>query len=836
MIKRNAIFILFIGVTPAVCHAEGEGAEGDPEYTFNSNFLVGASNQTDLKRFDTTSLQAGTYSVDVYNNDEWKGKFDLKVTRDEKGHAGVCYTRQMLDEFGIDVTQLDKEKNADENYCGRLSAWSHEPTLQDTFSSAQLRLTLSVPQKFENEQYKGYVAPALWDKGIPALNINYTANYYDILQSENGGKGQNAYLGVQAFLSYAGWQLHHSGNANWTDKEGAKWTSNQTILTRPLAPIKSLLSLGQFGSNGDSFDSVNLLGASLATNSKMYPDNMVNYAPVINGVAETNALVTVYQNNNLIYQTTVAPGPFSLNNVYPSGVGNDLIVTVHEADGREKTFSVPYNAVVKLLHPGMSDYSLTLGQANDDSLKNKPLIGVGSLRYGLNNTFTVYGGVSGFNDYQAAQAGVGMNTVVGGLALDVTQAKAHLSPSAASGQQYRLMFNRQFAGTGTGISVQLSQATENYYSLPSALYIIDQQKRGMYGEYQPEKTDLSIMLNQQLPEGWGSLYLSGSFSRYWHRPGTEEQYSVGYGNTWGRLNWGINLQRVYSTPSGFSASGSDSTLTNGLAPTQRKKDDTISLNFSYPLSFGSDRSASVSSNTTFKNGSFDNTQVGLNGSLNKDNTLLYGVTSSVDQSHNYDVGLNGNYIAPWSSLSASYSYGNTYQQIGAGANGAVGLHSKGLTFTSEMGSMMTLVEAKGAEGAAIVGSTTRIDSHGYALVSALQPYRMNNIEVDMKGAPDDVSFDSTSAQIAPYEGSMTKVIFNTKVAKTRILVAHRPGNIALPFGAEITDETGGSIGFVGQGSSLFISSDTAKRGRIGWEGGQCEVNLVPVTVKELLCL
>jgi len=836
IIKRAVIVIIFFSATPAVCQAEGESAGGDQEYTFNSNFLVGASSQTDLKRFDTTTLQPGTYSVDVYNNGEWKGLHDLTITKDEKGRAGVCYTRDMLNDFGLDVVKLNKDKSAEVNFCGRLSEWNSEPALQDAFSSAQLRLDISVPQQYENEQFRGYVAPALWDKGISALNIAYMADYYDILQSDNGDKGRNAYLGLQAYLSSAGWQLHHNGNANWTDKNGAKWTSNETTLTRPLPPIKSLLTLGQFGSSGDSFDSVNLLGASLATDNMMYPDNMITYAPVINGVAETNALVTVYQNNNLIYQSSVAPGPFSLNNVYPSGTGNDLIVTVHEADGREKTFSVPFNSVVKLLHPGMSDYSLTVGEANDDSLRNKPTIGVGTWRYGLNNTFTVYGGVSGFNDYQAWQAGSGMNTSIGGLAVDVTQAKTRLANDDATGQQYRLTFNRLFAASQTGISLQFSQATESYYSLPSAIYIIDQQKKGIFADYAPKKSDLSVTVNQQFPEGWGNIYLSGSFSRYWHRPGTEEQYSVGYGNTWGKLNWGINLQRVYTNPNRNTASENDPMFGSGLAPAQRKKDDTISLNFSYPLSFGEDKTASVSSNSTFKNGSFDSTQLGLNGSLNKENTLLYGVTSSANQSNDYDVGLNGNYIAPWSSLTASYSYGNTYQQFGAGASGTMLVHSGGVTLSSEMGPTLTLAEAKGAKGAAIAGSTSRFDSNGYALTSALQPYRVNNIEVDMKGASEDVNFDSTNLQIAPYEGSVTKVVFKTKVTKSRMLIAHRPGHIALPFGAEITDETGEPIGFVGQGSSLFINSDTAKKARIGWDGGQCEVNLLQPALKEQVCL
>jgi outer membrane usher protein len=43
----------------------------------------------------------------------------------------------------------------------------------------------------------------------------------------------------------------------------------------------------------------------------MFPDGMRSYAPEIRGVAQSNALVTVRQGNNIIYQTTVPPGPFT---------------------------------------------------------------------------------------------------------------------------------------------------------------------------------------------------------------------------------------------------------------------------------------------------------------------------------------------------------------------------------------------------------------------------------------------------------------------------------------------------------------------------------------------
>lgn len=833
------ITILIFSTTPIICFADDNAGDDGQEYTFNSNFIVGATTQTDLKRFNTSELQPGTYSIDVYNNAEWKGLYELKITRNEKGKTGLCYTAEMLENFGVDLTKLNKDKLDDKTFCGSLSEWSNEPTFKDNLNSSQLRLDINVPQTFENAKYIGYVSPAQWDKGITGLNVAYTADYYNILKSKQGDKGQNAYMGVQGYLSSGGWQLHHTGNVNWQDNKSPKWTSNQTTLQRPLATIKSLLTMGQFGSNGDMFEPVNLLGANLATDNLMYPDSLQGYAPVINGVAETNALVTVFQNNSLIYQKTVVPGPFSLTDVYPTGSGSDLVVTVREADGREKTFTIPYNSVVKLLHPGMSNYALTVGKANDSNLRNQPTVGLGTWRYGLNNTFTLYGGVAGFNEYQTYQLGSGMNTWIGGLSLDVTQAKTHMVDGDVSGQQYRVIFNRSFAASGTSISVQVSQATEHYYSINSALYIIDRQKEGIAHDSSPQKSDISYTFSQQFPDGWGGLYFNGSLTRYWHRSGTEKQYSLGYNNSWGKLTWGINLQRVYSIPDKNSNdfSGSDAFSNNGLAPASpHKKDDIISLTFSYPLSFGENRSASISSNSSFKNGSFDNTQIGINGTLNKENTLSYGINGSATHDKNYNLGLDASYISPWSALSGSYSIGNGFQQVGANASGTVLVHSGGVTLSPEMGQTLALAEAKGAKGASISGTNSHFDSNGYALISSLQPYRVNNIEVDMKGASDDVSLDSANMQVVPYEGSITKVVFKTKNEKTHILLAYRRGKVALPFGAEITDEQGNSIGFVGQGSNLYINSNTARQARIAWDGGQCEISPIQLESKEQICI
>ncbi|MCT6957964.1 fimbria/pilus outer membrane usher protein, partial [Salmonella enterica] len=84
----------------------------------------------------------------------------------------------------------------------------------------------------------------------------------------------------------------------------------------------------------------------------MLPDSMRGYAPTVRGVAETNAKVTVRQNGVVLYETTVAPGPFTISDLYATGYGGDLAVTVTEADGRVRSFAVPYASVPQLLRPG----------------------------------------------------------------------------------------------------------------------------------------------------------------------------------------------------------------------------------------------------------------------------------------------------------------------------------------------------------------------------------------------------------------------------------------------------------------------------------------------------
>lgn len=107
--------------------------------------------------------------------------------------------------------------------------------------------------------------------------------------------------------------------------------------------------MGDSYTRGDVFDSVSLRGARMYNDDRMLPQGTSGYAPVIRGVANSNAKVSVMQSGNKIYETTVPPGAFEINDLSTTGYGNDLIVTVEEADGSKRTFTVPFSSVTQML-------------------------------------------------------------------------------------------------------------------------------------------------------------------------------------------------------------------------------------------------------------------------------------------------------------------------------------------------------------------------------------------------------------------------------------------------------------------------------------------------------
>jgi outer membrane usher protein len=213
-------------------------------------------------------------------------------------------------------------------------------------------------------------------------------------------------------------------------------------------------------------------------------------------------------------------------------------------------------------------------------------------------------------------------------------------------------------------------------------------------------------------------------------------------------------------------------------------------------------------------------QAMINGTLGSDNQFNYGATATHTGDGGGNAGsVNVGYRSPYAVLAASYGDGSGYSQASVGVSGSVVAHPGGVTFGQPIGDTVGIIYVPGADGARLNNSAgARIDRFGYAVVPYLLPYQLNTVQVDPKGLPLDVQLDATSAQVAPYAGAVVMLKFKTKNGRALIVRARLENGQNLPFGAEVFDDKGVSMGVVGQAGQILLRGvESAGRLTARWQ-------------------
>ncbi|WP_420272558.1 fimbria/pilus outer membrane usher protein, partial [Klebsiella michiganensis] len=335
------------------------------ELYFNPRFLSDDPTAVaDLSGFENgQEIPPGTYRVDIYLNDGYMTTRDVTFNAGDKDKGLLpCLTRGQLASMGVSTGSVAGLKELPADSCVPLIEMIEDITIR--FDVAQQRLYLTIPQAFMGNRARGSIPPELWDDGINALLLNYNFTGNNV-HNDVGGSSNYAYLNLQTGLNLGAWRLRD--NTTWSYSSGAannenQWQHINTWLERDITPLRSRLTLGDSYTNGDIFDGINFRGAQLASDDNMLPDSQKGFAPVIHGIARGTAQVSVKQNGYEIYQSTVPPGPFTINDLYAAGNGGDLQVTIKEADGSSQVFSVPYSSVPVLQREGHTRYAVTAGE------------------------------------------------------------------------------------------------------------------------------------------------------------------------------------------------------------------------------------------------------------------------------------------------------------------------------------------------------------------------------------------------------------------------------------------------------------------------------------------
>ncbi|HCD1278488.1 TPA: fimbrial outer membrane usher protein [Citrobacter amalonaticus] len=780
------------------------------EYYFDPALLQGSDfgKSLDLDRFNQrdNALPTGDYVLDVYLNNQLirrQASIALVKPKGDKTDVQPCLSPELIALSAIRTTQ-----NVTPNICLPIDALG--PKINWEVDLSSLRLNMVVPQAGLLHSPRGFIPVSGWDAGETALFLRHNTNFYHTENTDSHLRYDYLWSNINAGFNLGLWQVRHQGNLRYADDNQTgrhyKYNAVATSVQRPLPQLDSIIAFGDNYTNSSLFGNLSFNGVKLSTDQRMWPQGKRGYAPEVRGVATTTARVVVRQQGKVIYETTVAPGAFVINDLYNTRGQGDLTVDVVEANGQVSRFTVPYSAVPDSIRPGNWNYELAMGYVRQYySVENKFIEGV--LQRGMSNVLTANMGSRLADNYQAFLAGGVLATSVGAFGLNTVFSSAHVENNEKQqGWRVEASYSKTFI-TGTNLVLAAYRySTSGYRDLQDVLGVRRQEKNGTlyYSDTLNQRNNFSATVSQPMGD-WGMLSFTGSTSDYYNNASRITQLQLGYSNSWRDISFNISAARQRSTYSSrYFNSVNDRDFDN---ENQRKyTENTVSLGISIPFDFGSSRSQ-INLDMNRSRDSRTAT-VGMSGTTGEKSSTSWALYSGIE--HNNDSGDSstwGGNVEHRTSVGAFRAYasrGDSYQQYGLGMSGTLVAHRGGITAGPYTSDTFALVEVPGARGAEIRnGQGATVDRFGYAILPSLTPYRYNTISLDSQNMADDVELQGGSKRLVPYAGAISRVTFKTTPGKATLINTTLPDSSQPPMGADVTDSNGEAVGIMGQGGQIY---------------------------------
>lgn len=746
----------------------------DPSFI---NSLNGSdpSNAPDLSVFEARNAQApGDYRVDIVFNGQYLDTQTIKFVIDNSRESlasdeiklAPCFSLKDLSQYGVRIKAFPALKE-DANGCTNLTII---PDTKADFDFNAQRLNVSIPQAALSTVVQGFIPEDQFDDGINALLVNYQFSGSDDFETED----EYYSLNLQSSLNLGPWRIRNLSTWNKSKGDSGDWESAYLYMQRSIRPINSNLVMGESSSLSGIFDSVPFTGLQLATDTSMLPESLRGYAPVIRGIAKTNARVIVKQNGYQVYQTYVAPGAFEITDMYPSGGSGDLYVTVEESDGSKQEFIVPFATLPVMVREGQLQYEITSGKYRpyDDGVHETPFTQA-TASYGVSSSLTAYGGMQMASHYQALSSGLGYNLGdFGAASADVTQAWSKMQDrEKTSGQSWRIRYGKNILDTGTNITIAgYRYSTEGFNTLSEVLdsYAND-------GSYTTRslRNRTNLTLNQSLGKGLGSISISGLVEDYWDDKRTNKSISVGYNGGFRNVNFYL----------GYSYSRY--TWSNNSSDSDAQDDQRITLTVTLPISNWLPGTYTSYQLTNSNPGSTDQS-VAIGGVGLENDSLDWSIQQGYSNREYYSGDMRATYNSSQGSLNAGYSYDRDSQRVDYGASGSIIAHADGITLGQDITDAAVLVKAPGLDDVKLTtDNTISTDYRGYAIVPYVTPYRRTDITLDSATLGDDMELPETTQSVVPTRGAIVRANYEGKIGQRAFIHLKTASGNDVPYGAMV---------------------------------------------------
>ncbi|PSB84772.1 fimbria/pilus outer membrane usher protein [Photobacterium damselae] len=785
MNKKRSIFVLLsLSGFNGFVNADG--------YKFEPSLLLGDGYNTTFLENKLKASSGETLNLDIFVNGKYITRSLMKIYSSNDSYQ-ACITPKLAKQLGVKNKYILIETIKD---CGGKYAKIKGANLY--FDKSKLKAEFKIPDLYINKKPRGYINKELWDPGVTAFYSNYYISYYN--SDSNYDNNDSVFVNLDSGLNVGLFRIRNSLNYN-SNSDNIK--SSMTYGYMPLARLDSELVIGEYYTQGTLFSSLPFTGVQVKSDKRMRPESQQGYAPDVTGIAQTTANVKIYQNNRLIYQTTVAPGPFRINDLYATNYMGDLNVEVEEANGEISTFTVPYSAVPGSQRVGQSEYAMTIGKTRD--LNSDDYFFDAFYDYGLTNNISINTATRFSEDYFGASVGSVINSKLGAVGINsaysLSQAKFNNNRQETQhgwkvGANYSKSFN-----TGTSLTLAgYKYSSDGYRELGDIIDIKGEDNdNNYYSSTYMQKDEFTFTMNQDFDK-YGLFYISATKRNFRNNTDSDEMYRLGYNKNFGGIALALNYARQYS----------GGNYSNNVKYS-REKDDIISMSLSIPL--WDDDTLS----TTFANSSSgQNTySASMSGLLDEAKTLNYSISAtrqdggSFENINTLSASLGKRYNI--GEVNAGVSHSDDYTQYNFSVRGGVVAHSDGVLLAQHLSDSFAIVEAKGAEGAKLDnGWGAEINSSGYGVAKSLIPYRSNNVSISSGEMNSNVELLNTENSITPYAGSIVKVNFDTRKGKPLLLNIKQSLGNKLPIGSDILDQDGNIIGAVGQGGLAYVLVPTQK--------------------------
>ena len=747
----------------------------------------------DLSYFEQgLTVPPGVYPVDVYVNKRLHKRLTLEFKVNQSSLSPVL-TKSLLEDFGVNVDDIDSLKNlsSEENL---FPITTFIPNSTVNFDGHDLRLNLSFPQMFMKtvlSSSNDVVSPELWDNGISAGLFNYslTASHYDNRNFSNS-YNQNLNLLMNAQFNVGAWRLFSTGlfthsKSKFFNSESSSqvWDYWNTYLQRDLPGWRSTIKAGDINTVSDVFDSFSMRGVSIGTNEQMLPYRDRSFMPTISGFANSYAQVFIKQNDRIVFQTNVSPGPWKLDQIPTLGNEGDLTVIVRESDGTERVEIVPYTSVPLMLREGQFRYDLNVGKyyRRDDNYDEiDPYFAQLTVLYGLPWNVTLLGGLLMSRDYQAYAVGSAFSLGrLGAISFDVIHSQvdgdSSMGRQSSSGAAYRVRYEKSLMSTGTSVNLATYRyTTKNYHSFADLQNGADDS----IFDSNRMKHRWQLSVSQSLGD-WGYISGSGNYVTYYDGKRTSKSWNVNYSKSFNGIHTRLSYDRGYEKNSGHWISN-----------------DRVMFNMTIPLGeFSNVSSRSLQAITTdyqvvsTKNNGGDRDyehRVGLRYD-DPSSDFNWGVSQVLGDRDARQTSLMMGYYGDRVDVSASYTRNSNQHSYMFAANGALLAHAGGITLSSRTFDSVALVEVPNVSGVKINQSANvRTDSFGYAVVTNLRNYAANELVIDPTTLPEGaLLLEGTNQLVYPTAKSITRVVYPVRLGYQALIYLVQKNGQPLPFGVPV---------------------------------------------------